>query len=169
MSSFVTSDYTVLAIVEGMRKHKLISKSKRESKDVADALRVMNEYMVNAKLTEHEVKGSARWVTELQHKDVEAIPRKFTDGEMLAACESYIKQVDNGKQMIFDFITLLEAVEMLKQKVIAAGKADKTIKAKCFFGNYKYYVDDGTGEFVEIHKLYGWDLEAEPIEMKKAA
>ena len=34
MSSFVTSDYTVLAIVEGMRKYGLISKSKRESKDM---------------------------------------------------------------------------------------------------------------------------------------
>lgn len=163
MSSFVTSDYTVLAIVEGMRKYGLISKSKRESKDMADALRVVNEFMTTKRYDKSSETG--KWALYMNHEEVTAIPRAFTDAEVLQACDCWLYQVETGKAMSFDFITLVSAVKMLKDELVTANKQANTLKVKCYFGEYRYFfLDKETGEFVDSRKA-GWDL----TEMPKAA
>lgn len=163
MSSFVTSDYTVLAIVEGMRKYGLISKSKRESKDMADALRVVNEFMTTKRYDKSSETG--KWALYMNHEEVTATPRAFTDAEVLQACDCWLYQVETGEAMSFDFITLVSAVKMLKDELIAANKEANTVKVKCYFGKYRYFfLDEETGEFVDSRKS-GWDL----AEMPKAA
>lgn len=163
MSSFVTSDYTVLAIVEGMRKYGLISKSKRESKDMADALRVVNEFMTTKRYDKSSETG--KWALYMNHEEVTAIPRAFTDAEVLQACDCWLYQVETGEAMSFDFITLVSAVKMLKDELVAANKQANTLKVKCHFGEYRYFfLDEETGEFVDSRKV-GWDL----TELPKAA
>lgn len=163
MSSFVTSDYTVLAIVEGMRKYKLISKSRREAKDMADALRVVNEYMTTKRYDRNSETG--KWAIYMNHQEVTAVPREFTDAEILQACDCWVYQVDTGEPMDFDFITLVSAVKMLKETLIAANKKAETVKVKCYFGEYRYFfLDKESGEFVDSRKV-GWDL----AELPKAA
>ena len=163
MSSFVTSDYTVLAIVEGMRKYGLISKSKRESKDMADALRVVNEFVSTKRYDKSSETG--KWALYMNHEEVTAIPRAFTDAEVLQACGCWLYQVETGEAMSFDFITLVSAVKMLKDELVAANKQANTLKVKCYFGEYRYFfLDEETGEFVDSRKV-GWDL----TELPKAA
>ena len=163
MSSFVTSDYTVLAIVEGMRKYGLISKSKRESKDMADALLVVNEFMTTKRYDKSSETG--KWALYMNHEEVTAIPRAFTDAEVLQACDCWLYQVETGEAMSFDFITLVSAVKMLKDELVAANKQANTLKVKCYFGEYRYFfLDEETGEFVDSRKV-GWDL----TELPKAA
>lgn len=163
MSSFVTSDYTVLAIVEGMRKYGLISKSKRESKDMVDALRVVNEFMSTKRYDKSSETG--KWALYMNHEEVTATPRAFTDAEILQACDCWLYQVETGEAMSFDFITLVSAVKMLKDELVTANKQANTLKVKCYFGEYRYFfLDKETGEFVDSRKA-GWDL----TEMPKAA
>lgn len=163
MSSFIASDYTVLAIVEGMRKYGLISKSRRESKDMADALRVVNEFMTTKRYDKSSETG--KWALYMNHEEVTAIPRAFTDAEVLQACDCWLYQVETGEAMSFDFITLVSAVKMLKDELVAANKQANTLKVKCYFGDYRYFfLNKETGEFVDSREA-GWDL----TELPKAA
>lgn len=162
-TSFVTSDYTVLAIVEGMRKYGLVSKSKRDSEDMANALRVVNEFMSTKRYSKNSETG--KWALYMNHMKVTATPRDFTDAEVLQACDCWLHQVDTGEAMSFDFITLVSAVKMLKDELITVNKEANTVKVKCYFGEYRYFfLDEETGEFVDSRKA-GWDL----AEMPKAA
>ena len=162
-TSFVTSDYTVLAIVEGMRKYGIISKSRRESKDMADALRVVNEFMATKRYDRNSETG--KWALYMSHEEVTAIPRAFTDAEVLQACDCWLYQVETGEAMSLDFITLVSAVKKLKDDLVEANKKASTLKVKCYFGEYRYFfLNEETGEFVDSRKA-GWDLS----EMPKAA
>ena len=84
MSSFVVSDHTVLAIVEGMRRYGLIEKENRPSKDMAEALRFMNEYMTSIRYNKNSAVGIH--AIESNHEEVKSKSRPFCDGEILAAC-----------------------------------------------------------------------------------
>lgn len=72
MSSFICSDYTILAIVDGMRRHGFIESKKREMMDMATSLRLINEYQT----TKRYVKSGTtkRWMVECDHREVTATP-----------------------------------------------------------------------------------------------
>lgn len=143
MSSFVCSDYTVLAIVEGMRNHGIIEKTRRDSIDMAEALRVVNEHMTYR-----------RWcVGDRNHTPVTADVRPYSDGEVLAAIQCYLYQVETGEAMDFDFITIVSAVKMLREKIL---EGDGFRKGK---NGYQEFVDDGYGGYWQnIAEVYEWDL-----------
>ena len=108
---------------------------------------------------------TGKWALYMNHEEVTAIPRAFTDAEILQACDCWLYQVDTGEAMSFDFITLVSAVKMLKDELVAANKQANTLKVKCYFGEYRYFfLDEETGEFVDSRKV-GWDL----TELPKAA
>lgn len=171
MSSYVTSDHTVLAIVEGMRKYKLIGKGRADAWAMTEALRFMNEHMTTKRYADHsQINDHALCCN---HQPVTSLPREYDDGEMLAACRCWRYQVDCDTRKLqtqigdgdgFDFLTIFEAVKLLEKKIVSACKANGSLKVKCYFGEYKYFFERG-GEYVEMHELYGWDLE----EMPKAA
>lgn len=154
MSSFVCSDYTVLAIVEGMRKYGLIEKTKRDSHDMAEALRLVNEYMTSKRWNRHEATG--KYFIEHNHMPVTATPRKFSDGETIAAIQCYLYQIDTGEAMEFDFITLVAAVKLLRERILESG----SVKFEHKFGAPYYYEKDEAGNYFEVIELYGWDLAA---------
>lgn len=164
MSSFVVSDHTVLAIVEGMRRYGLIEKKNRPCKDMAEALRFMNEYMTACRYSKNSAVGLH--AIESNHLEVTSKSRPFYDGEILAACNCWLYQVDTGDPMDFDFLTIFESVKLLRKKLISECKANKTLKVRCYFGDYKYFfLDPDVKDFVDMYERYGWDL----CELPKAA
>lgn len=158
MSSFVCSDHTILAIVEGMRKYGLIAKKKAESRDMCDALRFINEYQTTKRyIHDGEMR---RWMVECDHKPVTATPRKYSDGETLAAIRCYLYQIDTAPLHDFDFITLVSAVKMLQGKIIGAGEAAGTLRRVERHGCTICQERGEAGEWADITDRYGWDLAA---------
>lgn len=158
MSSYVVSDHTILAIVEGMRRYGLIAKKKAESRDMAESLKLINEYQT----TKRYMKPGAmkQWAIEQDHRPVTASPRKYTDGETLAATQCYLYQIEAAPLHDFDFITLVSAVKILRQKIIEAGEASGTLRAIERDGGTCYQEKDESGDFIDIYDLYEWDLAA---------
>lgn len=151
MSSFVCSDYTVLAIVEGMRNHGIIEKTRRDSIDMAEALRVVNEHMTCKRWKLDQQLG--KWALQQNHMPVTADVRPYGDGEVLAAIQCYLYQVETGEAMDFDFITIVAAVKMLREKIL---EGDGFRKGK---DGYQEFVDDGyDGYWQNIAEVYEWDL-----------
>lgn len=158
MSSFVCSDHTILAIVEGMRKYGMVAKKKAESRDMAEALRFINEYQTTKRYMKH---GEARkWAIEVDHREVRATPRRYSDGEVLAAIECYLYQIDTAPLHDLDFITLIASVKLLKEKVIEAGKAAGGLKEVTEYGAVSIYELCEDDEWHEVTELHGWDLAA---------
>lgn len=158
MSSFVCSDHTILAIVEGMRKYGLIAKKKAESRDMAESLKLINEYQTTKRYMKP---GTIKeWAIEQDHKPVTATPRKYTDGETLAAINCYLYQIDTAPLHDFDFITLVSAVKILREKILDAGRAAGTMRAIEKDGSTCYQEKDAYGDFIDVCDLYEWDLAA---------
>ena len=154
MSSFVCSDHTILAIVEGMRKYGLVSRNRAESKDMCEALRLVNEYMTSKRYSRHEATG--RYFIECNHREVTAIPRDYTDGETIAAIECYLYQVETGEAMDFDFITLVSAVKMLRDRIT---EANEGIREAEDMGHCRIWQErDEWGKWHNVTSLYEWDL-----------
>lgn len=157
MSSFVCSDLTILAIVEGMRKYGMIAKKKAESRDMAESLRFINEYMT----TKRYIKGgeAKRWMVECDHRPVTATPRKFTDGETVAAVNCYLYQISTGPMQDLDFITLVSAVKTLRNKVMEANEATGAMRRVTRGGFTEYQeLTDEYGTYRDVAEVNGWDL-----------
>ena len=156
MSSFVCSDHTILAIVEGMRKYGLIARKKAESRDMAESLKLINEYQA----TKRYMKPGTmkQWAIEQDHRPVTATPRKYTDGETLAAISCYLYQLGTGSLHDLDFITLVSAMKILREKITDAGEAAGTIRREIRDGGTVYLERTEGGSFVDVTDRYGWDL-----------
>ena len=120
---------------------------------MADALRVVNEYMTTKRYDRNSETG--KWAIYMSHQEVTAVPREFTDAEILQACDCWVYQVDTGEPMDFDFITLVSAVKMLKETLIAANKKAETVKVKCYFGEYRYFLIRNRASSLTPAKLAG--------------
>lgn len=156
MSSFVCSDHTILAIVEGMRKYGLIAKKKAESRDMAESLRFINEYQTTKRyIKDGEAK---KWMVECDHRPVSAAPRKFTDGEIIAAINCYLYQIDTSPLHDLDFITLIAAVKLLREKICEQnGAISHTVQ---WGSDVWEEFDEEAGHYIEVSEKYGWDLAA---------
>lgn len=151
MSSFVTTDFTVLAIVEGMKRYGFIGRGKRDFQDMAEALRGINEEMT-----------AERYSESIEHTPVDiSLTRDFTDGEVWKSCRCWLYQIDTGEPMVFEAITLTAAVRMLAEAIIEENLKNKTWKRKCYFGNYHYFELDTESEtWGDIDDEVEWDLAA---------
>lgn len=158
MSSFICSDYTILAIVDGMRRHGFIESKKRDMMDMATSLRLINEYQT----TKRYVKSGTtkRWMVECDHREVTATPRRFGDGEVLAAIACYLYQIDTEPLRDLDFTTIIAVVKMLRDRIIAEGEQAGTIKTDPVHGNRVAYEKQPDGSFRDVLRIYGWDLAA---------
>lgn len=118
----VVSDHTILAIVQGMRAHRIINRGKAEARDMATALRLVNEYQASPQMPRAQV--------EFHHREVTAIPREYSNEETIWACMAYLRQctgrgdtvADTTHRPLDDFeITCIAAVEMLQQRATEWG------------------------------------------------
>lgn len=155
MSSFVCSDHTILAIVEGMRKYGLIARKKAESRDMCEALRFINEYQTCRRYADGHIK---EWAVEQDHKPVTAAPREYTDGETIAAINCYLYQIGTGALHDPDFITLVAAVKLLREKI--AEQNDTICHAVQWGSDMWRELDPVAGCYVDVNDKYGWDLAA---------
>lgn len=163
MSCYVTSDYTVNAIVLGMQQFGFLNRPNEEGteeeikeateavEDMADALRCVNERMV-CKRYGDEYRGSD--CVDL------SLVRDFSEAEIWTSCRCWLYQVDNGEHMTLDEITIKAAVEMLAQRIIEAGKKSGTWKTDQFLGQTVYFTQNEFGDWVDAYDLAEWDLSA---------
>lgn len=162
-SGYVVSDYSIMAIVTGLFEYGLATTSYDETicidgkeitstveldmtealKMTAESLRVVNEYQtVDTNTVQPKVKGEARDYPLVAHVPVKiSHRRKFTDAERMQACNAWLAQVDNGKPMDFDFLTIMETVKQLVKKMTKANHESGEWTRRCFFGKYQYFVD----------------------------
>lgn len=159
MSSFVCSDHTILAIVEGMRNHGMIAKKKAESRDMCEALRLLNEYQT---CTRYGKRGEqvTRHMVERNHQPVTERPRKYSDGETIAAINCYLYQIDTEPLRDFDLITLVSAVKLLRDRIAEAGEAAGTMRRVEKRGSTEYFEVSEYGDLLNIYDIYDWDLAA---------
>lgn len=150
MSSFVTSDLTVLAIVQGMAAHGYTGTGAGDAEDMAEALRIINERSVDDLY--HE---SSRHEKVNLNKS-----RDFTDAEIWTSCRCWLYQVETGRHFTFDEITIKSAVKMLANEIVRSGEADGTWKTDTILGQTIYYTRDCDGNWVDAYDLAEWDLAA---------
>lgn len=154
MSSFVCSDHTILAITQGMHRHRMIEA--RDRSDVAESLRFINEYQTTKRYArDGETK---KWMVECDHRPVTAKARKYPDGEVLAAIGCYLYQIDTCSLHDFDFITMVASVKLLREKILESGtkSGDLLVTNTPWGSSLKVKVEGG--EYIDILDLYDWDL-----------
>ena len=152
MSSYVTSDYTVLAIVQGMQKQKMIAY--RDRYFMAGALRTVNEEMT-----------WKRWGETLPFQNEHAqvnwkLVRDFSDAEIWVSCRCWLYQVETGDPMSLDYITIVSSVKKLQKDLERKHLKDKTWKCKCYFGNWHFFEVDEDGDAIDLLEIAEWDLAA---------
>ena len=157
MSSYVCSDHTILAIVEGMRKYGMIPRKKADSRDMCESLRFINEVQT---CTRYGTGHMRTWAVEQDHRPVREAPRKYTDGETLAAIACYLYQIDTAPLHDLDFITLVSAVKILREKIVEAGEAAGTLRSETEDGCTRYLERVEGDLFVDVTERYDWDLAA---------
>lgn len=149
MSGYVLSDYSIMAIVTGLDDYGLLQFDEADMsttealKMAAESLRIVNEYQItDTNTVQPKVKGEPRDYPLVAHIPVKiSHRRKFTDAERMQACNAWLAQVDNGKPMDFDFITIMETVKQLVNKMSKANHESGEWTRKCFFGKYQYFAD----------------------------
>jgi hypothetical protein len=155
MSSHITSDYTVLAIVQGMQNQKMIGY--RDRYFMAGALRAINEAMT-WKRWNH---GGNALPIENEHAEVDwKKVRKFSDAEIWVSCKCWLYQVETGDPMDFDFITLVAGVKKLLKGLERKHLEDKSWKCRCYFGNWHFFEVGEDGDATDLLDIVEWDLAA---------
>lgn len=148
MSSFVCTDYTILAITKGMLDESLIDR--QDTREVANALRVVNEFQTAGRHSEL-----------MNHKPVNMRNiRKFTDEEIFQSCKCWLYQVDTDVSHQLDFTTLICSVKMLAEKIENRNIRQGAWKHAHWFGMKKVLILSNNGEWNEISKTVDWDLAA---------
>lgn len=134
-NGFVVSDYSVMAIVKGLQDFGFIEPTGQDRRDAAEALRTVNEYQIaDTDTVQPKVKGEKRISKVVAHKRVKrSCKRNFSLSEIVAASNCWLAQVENGKPMDFDFLTIAATVKMLvKQVVEAAVDSGEFVTKNCF-------------------------------------
>ena len=146
---FVVSDYTIMAIVTGLNDYGLLQFDDSDMnltealKMAANSLRIVNEYQIaDTNTVKPKEKDEPRDYPLVAHIPVKiSSRRKFTDAERMQACNAWLAQVDNGKPMDFDFLTIMETVKMLKKKMAKANYESGDWTRKWYFKKFNYFAD----------------------------
>ena len=157
MSTHITSDCTILAIVSGMRRYGMISY--RDRYFMAGALRAVNEE-ITWKVWQRD--GVLFTGLDMEHRQVDwNLCREFTDEEIWQSCKCWLYQVSNNVGVSLDFVTIIGGVRQLKQTIERKHLEDKSWKCKCWFGEWHFFnYDEEADSWNDIAKQIEWDLAA---------
>lgn len=152
MSSYVVSDNTTHAIVQGLVKTDAIFK--RDRIIMTEAIRKINE-----KAT------AARYRESPRHRQITSKPRDYTDQEIYMSCDCWLYQIEEQWTPTIDELTIIAAVKLMKQEIYdlheAAGDWYKQRLART--GYLKVFIRDdyGTGRSIDRGSdgELIWDLE----------
>ena len=142
-SGFVVSDYSIMTIVKGLQDFGFIEPTGQDRRDAAESLRVVNEYqLADTNTVQPKVKGEKRIQRKVAHKRVKrSCKRNFSLSEIVAACNCWLAQVDNGKPTDFDFLTIIATVKMLVKQVVEAAVESGEFATKNCFGKIQVFVN----------------------------
>lgn len=142
-NGFVVSDYSIMAMVKGLQDFGFIEPTGQDRRDAAEALRTVNEYqLADTDTVQPKVKGEKRIQTRIAHKRVKrSCKRNFSQSEIVAACNCWLAQVDNGKPTDFDFLTIIATIKMLVNRIVEAAVDSGEFVTKNCFGRIQVFVN----------------------------
>ena len=142
-NGFIVSDYSIMAIVKGLQEHGFIEPTGQDRRDAAEALRTVNEYqLADTNTVEPKTKGEKRISKAVAHKRVKrSCKRNFSQSEIVAACNCWLAQVENGKPTDFDFLTIIATVKMLVQRIVESAVESGEFVTKNCFGRIPVFVN----------------------------